>query len=182
MQSSQWIAGWCMPWAQQACSAASDAARRSSSAHTSAMRPAITSRPEPPDVGTLRRTLAALPPEPSANLDDPQATRVAAGGGMNARASVLVATNRVVAQVGGVCGLTVKGQLPRGGRWLGMLDGRRGLSVPADPLLRPRSASSGWGRGAGRSAADGSLKVWSQWVRVRRVPESAEKVVKAIPM
>src|SRR3989344_1076742 len=106
----------------------------------------------------------------------------AAGGGMNARASVLVATNRVVAQVGGVCGLTVKGQLPRGGRWLGMLDGRRGLSVPADPLLRPGSVSSGWGRGAGRSAADGSLKVWSQWVRVRRVPESAEKVVKAIPM
>src|SRR3989344_1864554 len=84
--------------------------------------------------------------------------------------------------LGGACGLTVKGQLPRGGRWLGMLDGRRGLSVPADPLLRPGSVSSGWGRGAGRSAADGSLKVWSQWVRVRRVPESAEKVVKAIPM
>src|SRR3989338_11370640 len=157
-----------MPWAQQACSAASDAARRSSSAHTSAMRPAITSRPEPPDVGSLRRTLAALQPEPSAILDDPLATRVAAGGGMNARASVLVATNRVVAPVGGVWGLTVKGQLPRGGRWLGMLDGRRGLSVPADPLLRPGAASSGWERGAGRAGADGSLKGWSQGGRGRR--------------
>src|SRR3990167_8154603 len=104
-----------MPWAQQACSAASDAARRSSSAHTSAMRPAITSRPEPPDVGSLRRTLAALQPEPSANLDDPQATRVAAGGGMNARASVLGATNRGGGPGGGGWGVTRKGQVPRGG-------------------------------------------------------------------
>ncbi|MBD9395123.1 hypothetical protein IB243_22560 [Acidovorax sp. ACV01] len=64
------------------------------------MRPAITSRPEPPDAGARRRTLAVLLAEPSADHGDPQGLRVVAGEDVNT--PPLVVASRVGASVGGI--------------------------------------------------------------------------------